>query len=414
MLKRIFILMVFSCVFGEHDALIQTMEDNTKIRKSSHTHIFKESNSHLSARSDIEKQNRARHDHSHEVVFIIQQKNMDELKSVLHDISDPYSPNYGQHWTRDEVVDFTSNIEGRNAVVSYLHLSGASVVSETLAGEYVTAKASVKIWEKMFNTQIYLFHLKHRDDSIETVIRAENYWIPRELNEHVAGVLNIIEIFDQSSKSPSRIPQSFKIDRFSSTEFGYMTPTKLRAYYNMSRAMGSINSTQVVFASAGQYYSPKNLASFQESEDSPVQAAVREYGNHANDTVCILNEWTCAEGNLDMQYITTMSPLSPTTFWYTDTWLTAWLSEVANSINPPKVLSISYALHEDSLSAAVFIAFDLMAIKLGTMGVTIVVASGDWGAGDRYKCGYNPCYPATSPYVVSVGATIVSQITYLD
>ena len=62
MLKRIFILMVFSCVFGEHDALIQTMEDNTKIRKSSHTHIFKESNSHLSARSDIEKQNRARHD----------------------------------------------------------------------------------------------------------------------------------------------------------------------------------------------------------------------------------------------------------------------------------------------------------------------------------------------------------------
>ena len=47
--------MVFSCVFGEHDALIQTMEDKTKIRKSSHTHIFEESNSHLSARSDIEK-----------------------------------------------------------------------------------------------------------------------------------------------------------------------------------------------------------------------------------------------------------------------------------------------------------------------------------------------------------------------
>ena len=68
-----------------------------------------------------------RHDQTHEVIFAVQQKNMDEL----YDISDPDSANYGLHWSKDDVTEFTSNPEGRDAVVSYLNSNGASVVSET-------------------------------------------------------------------------------------------------------------------------------------------------------------------------------------------------------------------------------------------------------------------------------------------
>ena len=49
-------------------------------------------------------------------------------------------------------------------------------------------------------------------------------------------------------------------------------------------------------------------------------------------------------------------------------------------------------------------------IKLGLMGKTIVVSSGDTGAPDlncNKKYPLNPIYPASSPWVTSVGATFI-------
>ena len=406
----VWIIISVCCVIRRCDCHNPSIQDNTDLdlSKSLHTHVFKESSKYSSTRSDIKKQDRAGHDHPHEVIFVIQQKNMDELTRILHDVSDPHSPNYGQHWTRDEVVDFTSNTEGRDAVVSYLHMNGASVVSETLAGEYISAKAPIKVWEKIFNTEFFSFIMTHDDNSIETLIRAEHYSIARDLNKHVASVFNTIEIFGKPYGLISRAPPASKVGRFSSTDGGWMTPSKLRAYYNMSDAMGSINSTQAVFAGGDQYYSPQNLVDFQASQGSPVMPAVREYGDHSNDTKCIVSPNSCAEANMDMQYITTMSPLSPTTFWYADGWFTPWLITVANSINPPKVLSISYGAYEDGVAASTFDAFNAQAIKLGTMGVTILVASGDDGASGYNKCGYVIDFLAASPYILSVGGTMVS------
>ena len=47
-----------------------------------------------------------------DMIFAVQQTNIDELTNILYDISDPDSPNYGQHWSNDEVSEFTSNPEG--------------------------------------------------------------------------------------------------------------------------------------------------------------------------------------------------------------------------------------------------------------------------------------------------------------
>ena len=80
-----------------------------------------------------------------DMIFAVQQKNIDELTNILYDISDPDSPNYGQHWSNDEVSEFTSNPEGLDVVVSYLNSNGASVVSETRTGEYITARAPIRV-----------------------------------------------------------------------------------------------------------------------------------------------------------------------------------------------------------------------------------------------------------------------------
>ena len=74
---------------------------------------------------------------------------------------------------------------------------------------------------------------------------------------------------------------------------------------------------------------------------------------------------------------------SPTTYWYSDLSFSDWLVTVADTVNPPLVFSISYGQEESYTSASELNAFSTQAIKLGAMGVTILVASGDDGANSR-------------------------------
>ena len=410
-LTFIFIFILIFCVYRECGCINLDIEEksNALFGKTLHGHVLRESNAHLFSRSNIEKRNRARHDHLHEVVFVIQQKNMDELTSILYDISDPNSPNYGQNWTREKVADHTSNAEGRDAVVSYLHLNGASVMSETLAGEYIIAKAPIKIWEEILNTEFFSFIVTGPDKNTKTVMRAESYWIPKELDKHVAGVLNTIEILDQVSNFSSRVALASRTDNVSSTEFGYMTPSKLRAYYNMSSTMSSISSTKAVYTSLRQHHRPIDSVASQISQGLPVMPAVREHFNRTNGTVCSFFEARCAEDNPDRHCTTTVSPMA---YQYSDSWYIELLIEVANSINFPKVLIVGYISSELGLSNIVQNSFNTMAIKLGTMGVTIVSPSGDDGSNLSEQCGYESSFPAASPYVLTVGATMVSQLMF--
>ena len=161
----------------------------------------------------------------------------------------------------------------------------------------------------------------------------------------------------------------------------------------MTGTKGSINSTQMIFAGSGQWFSPANLASFQAWANAPVIPAVALIGGHVNDSKCLVHS-NCAEANLDMQYITTMPPYSPTTFWYTDEWFTTFMIAVLNTAKPPKVISMSYGAYETGMPAGIHSSFDIEAIKLDIQGTTIFAASGDDGvhdpqaSADRRKCRY--------------------------
>jgi len=89
---------------------------------------------------------------------------------------------------------------------------------------------------------------------------------------------------------------------------------------------------------------------------------------------------------------------------------------VANSTSHSDVYSISYGIPESYLLySAQPQLVNIELIKLCAMGITVVVASGDDGApGSKYRnkygnhlyCAYDPSFPASSPYVTSVGATM--------
>ena len=77
---------------------------------------------------------------------------------------------------------------------------------------------------------------------------------------------------------------------------------------------------------------------------------------------------------------------------------------------------MSYSSREILYDSSTISQFNTQALKLGLMGVTIVVASGDdgvanaWTNGLYSNCGYDPAFPASSPYVTTVGATMGPEI----
>ena len=377
---------------------------------NSNTHIFKENAAGLSTRTDILQTTRVSRGHLHEVVFVIHQRNMEELKRILEDVSDPKSLNYGKHMTKQEISHLTANPEAHDAVVKYLRVNGATLTSKTVVGEYIGASAPIEIWEQVFKTEFFTYHQNKGNRTMNKVVRADSYSIPSSLEAHVDSVFNTIQM---PPRSFSRAASPLMREQAQS----YMTPALLRSFYNIGTSQGSALSSQGIYASIGQFFSPNDLATFQATENLPSNPVAFSIGDHSNDKMCVKQPFDCAEANLDVQYITSTSPVSPTTFWYTDAPdFSTWLIAVAAATNPPLVLSISYGSEEVYVTASEMDAFNTAAIKLGVLGITILVASGDDGAissdartEGQTGCYYSPDFPSSSPYVTSVGATSVRK-----
>jgi subtilase family serine protease len=420
-----------------------------------HSHIFMENIPDRPSRDDLRRRSRVDFNYVHEVTFMIHPKDISELTRKLYDVSDPESENYGQHLTRSEVVTMISNPQGCDAVVKYLRLNGATVVSQTIDGDFITASATIDTWERIFDTEFFTFHQTQLNRKIKEVIRAESYSIPRELEAHVKHVLRVVDIpFPLrgglgSSPSPSssnieRVAQSSGVRTSSSSSTGTststgtgsrrrsgigagagtgtgtgkrntesllalskktVTPEKIRQYYNMTNYEGNEYSKQAVYASGGQNLSPIDLRLFQD-QFSIIQDVIPIRGN-TDHTVCTVESALCAESNLDIQYIMGVSPVSPTIHWYFPGDFADWLVEVSNTTDLPLVLSISYGSQEYRVTQAEHDAFDYQAIKLGVLGVTIFVAAGDDGANGSEVKYLGRCYICNSNVVYTVRVTSV-------
>ena len=60
----------------------------------------------------------------------------------------------------------------------------------------------------MFDTDFFAFRMTHSDATVENLIRAEHYSVPRELDKHL--FFNTIEMFDQIFKHVQSIPMAKK------------------------------------------------------------------------------------------------------------------------------------------------------------------------------------------------------------
>ena len=174
----------------------------------------------------------------HEMTIIAaQHMSMDELSLMMHNVSDPSSLNYGQHWTKNEVAELTSSKKVHNAVVSYLILHGESILCKTMDDEDQEMESYfvVALWGRAFNTDFYYQDAGDSDDNTssdyvrKTPLSTPRSKIPARFPSCVPSELSSKNIFHSPASSvPTYVssePKSFSFDDFLRSTLTSSSPT---------------------------------------------------------------------------------------------------------------------------------------------------------------------------------------------
>jgi len=397
-------------------------------------------------------------DRQHELIFTVKQLNKDKLHDMLIERSTPSSPSFRRWLSREEALGVTHNAPSMAALRRVLKGHGATSLRE-VGSTFLRARAPVGVWRRLLDAQFFVF--RRTDVQGRQAVRAASYLLPDSLFGHVDGILKLIQL-DESPmpffhhSMPTRIaphaelgtnftiPQEEEargaegckqwpcptFDGMSRVLRGaVVTPEKLRTAYNVppvaekgsQEAAERAATSQLVFSSLQQYWSPSDRQDFQMTFGLPLHAVSElDSGVHSSNERCISSPGSCGEANLDVQYMNAMSPWSNLTLYYMDLDgdknFDDFVVDLLDMDPMPHVVSISYGQPEAGAAPDSVLAFDTTMLKLGLQGGTVVVASGDDGAAGPIVratgCMFMPLYglqvswPASSAYVTAVGATM--------
>merc|ERR1740138_832796 len=204
--------------------------------------------------------------------------------------------------------------------------------------------------------------MAHSDKETSSVVRATaDVSLPEDIAEHVEGIFMTTQLPPPMNPPPVLTP----LDPAENT--AHVDPATLKSYYKVT-GEGSASVSQSVVETINQVASPSDLAAFQSEYSLPSQEIAKDIGGHNSDLICKFNPNSCAEANLDVQYMMAMAPGTPLTYWYDSNYETPfedWIEQVAATENPPLVHSISYGGPEPLMAASVLNTFNTEAMKLG-------------------------------------------------
>lgn len=125
------------------------------------------------------------------------QQNLHRAEEFINDVAHPASPNYGKHWSANEVVEmFKPRRESVDAVMKWLEVEGIhpSRVKMTSSKSWLTFDATVREVEQMLKTEYHVY--KHAISEDARHVACEKYHVPEHLAEHIDIITPSVH-FDQ-------------------------------------------------------------------------------------------------------------------------------------------------------------------------------------------------------------------------
>ncbi|EGD80642.1 hypothetical protein PTSG_01230 [Salpingoeca rosetta] len=323
------------------------------------------------------------------------------IVNKLYEVSDPASPEYGNHWTREELKQHSKPVDGAvKRVTTWLSDAGITAVTPNWCGDILTVRASAAAVESLLSLDLQTFF--HTDANF-TIVRATEPW---SLPAHIAA--DVDTIFGLHAFPVTRAHVSHVGSNGMAPQAGKVTPSVLRSLYGINEQYsGSSSSSQGLAEFQHQGYSVSDLAKFIQEFNLPKQT-VR---NITGDGQTVIGH---TEANLDVQYIMVTGSLIPTDFFVqkgNEFDLLAWSQDVAADPYSAMVWSVSYGEDIETIVSSFDDSyptrFNTEVAKLGTLGKSILFASGDSGVYSRQSVDreFRPDFPASLPAITGVGAT---------
>lgn len=345
-----------------------------------------------------------------ELTFALKQQNVELLAETLRLVSDPDSPQYGKFLRLEEVAALLRPAErSRRAVSGWLRRHGVRRCRDVQSGDFLLCSMPARVAETLLPGS--RFHRFVRDG--RSVVRsAAPYSVHDDVHQHLDFVGGLHR-FPPKGRDQGEAPPTPKGTPSKPGVHLGVTPAVLRGRYNLTAAdVGAAqNNSQAVAQFLEQYYHPADLAEFMSLYGGGfrhLSAVERVVGAQGAGKAGI-------EASLDVQYIMSTGANIPTWVFSnpgrheSQEPFLQWMVLLSNMSELPRVHTVSYGDDEDSLSGAYMARINTEFMKAGVRGLSLLFASGDSGAGCRHmgktQNSFRPSFPASSPYVTTVGGT---------
>ncbi|KAH9165964.1 subtilisin-like protein [Lactarius sanguifluus] len=357
----------------------------------------------------------------------------DALVEALYEVSDPKHSRYGAYLSKEQVAEVVApHPDTLDLVGSWLgHCDiPSSSISMILGGNWLrVVGVSVSQANRILGASYQLYQHVETND---TILRTISYSLPGVLHGHIQTIIPttyfgspLTEGMRPRMHLSTAVEARGKVGSVLSIhdEDG-VTPSYLRwLYKTLGYAPKATDRNALGIAGyRGQFPSPQDLALFMNE--------YRTDGEDATFTVTQINGGGYdpgnpgLEANLDIQYAEAMT--YPTRHIYystggTPTSLTddpyiQWLNYLLDqdNVNIPQTISTSYGGYEHGMQLEYVVSVCALLGQLGLRGVSVLFASGDYGVGGGdclvlHSAGesvqFLPVFPATCPWVTSVGGT---------
>lgn len=353
-------------------------------------------------------------------VVAVKQQNTAQLEKKFWAVADPESKAWRQHMAVDEINQMVKSSVADMATVTTWLRAGLSKDSQLVkTTDSIEVKCSVADAEKLFNTEINIFAHDHG----HSVLRSfGEHSVPTTVRAAIDLVEGIAD-FPMRRASAKKVPK--KTDKDRRLQFGganVAPPSLIEMYKVPKAAVSTVSFGPAEFQDATSYNKQDLQTFFAQTDISP---------ETITDTVGPFDGTSPGvEPTLDVQYITSIGQKQVNWYWTAENWMYTWSNKFFNTKAVPDMVSISWGWAEDQQCASGISASQCQTLgidseqyvkrvnvefmKIGLRGVSLIVASGDSGANGRSdpECSdpkLHASFPAASPYVTAVGATMLTN-----
>ncbi|KAF2793075.1 subtilisin-like protein [Melanomma pulvis-pyrius CBS 109.77] len=366
----------------------------------------------------------------------LQQGDAKGFEQAVLDMSTPSNPKYGKHFQDHEEMKrmLLPSAESVSVVSAWLKAAGIDDVEDD--SDWVTFKTTVGVANKMLDTE-FAWYISE-EEKPRKVLRALEYSVPDDVAQHI-NLVQPTTRFAAIRTNHETEREIFGIQLASTASNAVncdatITPECLKTLYKIDYKPDPKSGSKVAFASYLEEYARyTDLALFEENilpEAVGQNFSVVQYNGGLNDQTSASDS---GEANLDLQYIVGLSSPLPVTEFSTGG-RGPWVADLdqpdeADSANEPyleflqgvlklsqkelpQVISTSYGENEQSVPKSYALSVCNLFAQLGSRGVSVIFSSGDSGVGSACQSNdgknttkFQPQYPASCPFVTSVGST---------